>query len=172
MTASFWKAIEQIPGFATDALEWRERLTDCWGEARSYLSKTSRFAEQVGCPSPGGEHCPRRVVRHQDGTIRAICGDPQRLCHALDLRNDDIPILELDRRKLLADIETALVITPAADPKRKAAVIHLGDHEIGAGRRFPCSLRLRAGSPRFRPRTSWTSIGAICPSPCSFPRCT
>jgi len=142
MTTSFWKTIKQIPDLATDTLDWRERLTDCWDEARRYLSKTSRFAEQIGCPSPGGEHCPRRVVRHPDGTIRAVCGDPARLCKTLTLQAKHIRIREIDRRKLVADIAAALAITPATDPRDGAGVFHLGDHAIGAGRGFPVFVSL------------------------------
>lgn len=137
MTAAFWKTIELIPGLATDTLDWRERLPDCWADAKRYLPETSRLTEQVGCPSPGGEHCPRRVVRHSDGTIRAVCGDPGRLCKTLNLRVAHIRIRELDRRRLIADIAAALSITPAAASNVGTGVVHLGDHAISAGRGFP-----------------------------------
>lgn len=144
MTTAFWKTIEEIPGLATDRREWRLRLQDCWPQAKAYLAKTSRFVEQIDCPSPGGEHCPRRVVRHPDGTIHAVCGDPEQLCKSLDLTPDDIKIRELDYRRLFADIASALDLVASKHVQRSVRIVHVGDHAVAAGRAFPVFASLAA----------------------------
>ena len=62
-------------------------------------------------PVPGGAGCPRRVVRHDDGSIRAVCGDSPKVCDDLDLTRDDIAILGLDRPKLIRAIAVALSLS-------------------------------------------------------------
>lgn len=137
MTLPFWTTIERIPGHATDTREWRSGLVDCWDEAQRYLSRISKFADRIDCPWPGGENCPRRIVRHEDGSFRAVCSDPAGLCDPLDVTHEDVRIRELDRRKLFADVAAALDLTVTAPPERQASLLHIGDHQLSAGRKFP-----------------------------------
>ena len=146
MTSTFWTTIERTPGYATDTREWRSSLVDCWDVAQLYLSKISKFADHIECPWPGGENCPRRVVRHEDGSFRAVCSDPTRLCDSLDITRDEIHIRELDRRKLFADVAAALDLAMTAPPERQASLLHIGDHQLAAGRSFPVFAAL--SSPR------------------------
>ena len=145
-TAPFWTTIEAVPGLATDRLDWRSKLGESWRKAKPYLVETPRLVSAVGCPSPGGEHCPRRVVRHADGSIRAVCGDPERLCRPLDLAERDIRIFEVDRPKLFGDLAAALSLTRPARWAETGHVMHLGDHDVSAGRGFPVFVSL--ASPR------------------------
>lgn len=146
MTSAFWRTIERVPGHATDTRDWKVDLTDCWTQVERYLPETSKYAERIDCPWPGGEHCPRHVVRHAGGSVRAVCSDPGRLCETLDINSDDIRIRELDRRRLFADIATALGLVVSTAPSRGAALLHIGDHAIAAGRSFPVFAALT--SPR------------------------
>ena len=146
MTATFWTTIERIPGHATDTREWRSGLVDCWDVAQRYLSKISKFTDRIDCPWPGGENCPRRVVRHEDGSFRAVCNDPAGLCGSLDIDRDDIQIRELDRRKLFADMAMALDLAVTATPAGQDSLVHIGDHRVAAGRNFPVFAAL--SSPR------------------------
>ena len=70
----FWKALDEIPEATTDRREWAQRLGDDWSVAAAYLKSTGRLVREIACPSPGGEGCPRKVVRHTDGRFRAVCG--------------------------------------------------------------------------------------------------
>lgn len=146
MTSAFWRTIERVPGHATDTRDWKTDLRDCWAQAEHYLPETSKYAERIDCPWPGGEHCPRHVVRHAGGSVRAICSDPGRLCETLDISPDDIRIRELDRRRLFADIAATLGLVVSTAPSRKAFLLHIGDHAIAAGRGFPVFAALT--SPR------------------------
>ncbi len=146
MTLSFWTTVERIPGHATDTREWRSSLVDCWASAQRYLSTISKFADRIDCPWPGGENCPRRIVRHEDGSFRAVCSDPAGLCDSLDVTRDDIRIREIDRRKLFADVAAALGLTVAAPPERQTSLLHIGDHQLATGRKFPVFAAL--SSPR------------------------
>jgi len=146
MTSAFWRTIERVPGHATDTRDWKVDLTDCWTQVERYLAETSKYAERIDCPWPGGEHCPRHVVRHAGGSVRAICSDPGRLCENLDIGPDDIRIRELDRCRLFADIATVLGLVAPAKPSRRAVLLHIGDHAIAAGRSFPVFAAL--ASPR------------------------
>ena len=146
MTLNLWTKIERISGHATDTREWRSGMIDCWDAAQRYLPKTSKLTDRIDCPWPGGEHCPRLVVRHQDGSFRAVCGDPTGLCESLDITRDEIQIRELDHRKLFADIATALKLDVTDVPVRHVSPLHVGDHYITAGRSFPVFAAL--SSPR------------------------
>ena len=53
---------------------------------------------------------------------------------------DDIRIRELDRRRLFADIATALGLVASAAFARGAALLHIGDHAIAAGRSFSVAM--------------------------------
>ena len=144
MTQAFWKTIEAVPDFATDRRDWQARFGDCWALAERYLKQTSRFVEQVDCPFPGGENCPRQVIQHGDGGVRAVCSDPGRMCDALDLTLDDIKLTALDRRKLLADMARAFGLAPPASLTTKDCVVHIGDRAIAAGVGFPVFACLKS----------------------------
>ncbi|MEL6312310.1 MAG: hypothetical protein AAFQ17_08125, partial [Pseudomonadota bacterium] len=144
MTTLFWTTLEQIPGRATDTREWQDWLGANWSFARRYLKRTGQQVRRMKCPYSGGEHCPRTVVQHSDGSVRAVCSDPAGLCDALDLSIEDIRIRELDVPLLLADIATALSVTPTPDRKAEPRLLHLGDHMIAAGRGVPVFASLAA----------------------------
>ena len=146
MTSTFWTTIERVPGHTTDTRDWQSGLVNCWDAAQRYLAKLSKFADRIDCPWPGGENCPRRVIRHEDGSFRAVCGDPAVVCESLDINRDEIQIRELDRRKLFADVATALDLAVTALPARQASLLHIGDHQVAAGKSFPVFAAL--SSPR------------------------
>ena len=77
----FWRAVEDLPGCAESLLDWKDALADDFEAASFLLRKTGTLAARVGCPSPGGVDCPRRVVRHGDGSIVAVCGNQPAECH-------------------------------------------------------------------------------------------
>ena len=81
--SKFWKTLDALTDAATDRREWASLLGDEFGcvvvnESGCPLPlvrSTGTPATSIACPSPGGEGCPRRVVHHDDGTFRAVCGD-------------------------------------------------------------------------------------------------
>jgi hypothetical protein len=141
-TTRFWKSLDGLTDAATDAREWRARLGPEWLVAAPLLRSTGGLARSIACPSPGGTGCPRRVVRHDDGSIRAVCGESPRICDDLDLARDDIAILRLDRPKLIRAIAVALSLSLSERPAatNAGAVIEIGTHEVHAGRGFPVFL--------------------------------
>ena len=70
----FWQALEDLPGCAESLLDWQDAIGDEFDPVSFLLRKTGALAARVGCPSPGGADCPRRIVRHGDGSIVAVCG--------------------------------------------------------------------------------------------------
>jgi hypothetical protein len=96
----FWRALEILPRPAAERLEWRRLLGDEWSIAEPLLRQTGALVERVWCPSPSGVDCPRRVIRHDDGRIVAVCGDEPRNCDTISLTLEDIVVLELDVRRL------------------------------------------------------------------------
>lgn len=142
-----WKTLDALPDAASDQRDWVVRLGDEWSAAAPLLRRTGRLAEFVNCPSPGGADCPRRVVRHPDGRIRAVCGERPAVCDSLDLTKDDIAILALDRAKLAAAITKALTLADGASPPPSSAVFSVGRHDVYAGRGIAVFLALPG--PRF-----------------------
>src|SRR5665213_3616645 len=67
MAPRFWKALDDIPGAASDGRDWKTRLGEEFEAVSRYLRRTGEIATSVDCPSPGGDGCPRRVVRLRGG---------------------------------------------------------------------------------------------------------
>ncbi len=139
-TTRFWKSLDELPGGETDAREWAARLDEEWPIAAPLLRRTGAFATSIACPSPAGDGCPRRVVRHDDGSIRAVCGETPKFCDDLDLARDDIAILGLDRPKLIKAIAVALSLLERRAAPGAGSVIEIGMHDVHAGRGFPVFL--------------------------------
>ena len=139
----FWRSLQSIPGAATSRFEWQVLLGKEWSATAPVLRATGALVARVRCPSPGGDGCPRRVVRHRDGRIVAVCGDPEGQCDTIDLTLDDIVVHELDLEKLadalcrLLDLERELQPLSFAGPAWQ-----VGWYEPVAGQRFAMVLVL------------------------------
>lgn len=138
----FWKALDEVPGAATDRLEWTDVLGAEWRDIEPYLNSTGRRTTSVMCPYPGGDGCPRRVVTGANGAIRAVCGSRPRMCDALDLKAADVTILALDRAKLLRDLSRTLDAEPADRLSGAGRVMLVGRHALAAGLASPILLTL------------------------------
>ncbi len=79
-----WKALDEFADAAAGRWEWQATLGAEFASVEYLLRKASR-ARELPCPSPGGAGYPRRVVRHANGSIRAVCGDRPKACADLDL---------------------------------------------------------------------------------------
>lgn len=139
----FWKALDDVPGHATDALDWRQRLGDEFGLVKRYLRPTGEIVEAVDCPSPGGDGCPRHVVHLSAGRLRAVCGCSPSVCETVDLAGDDIAVLLVDRVRLAVDLVAAL--GGIADPlvPDRGLVKEIGQYAVAAGLSAPILLVTR-----------------------------
>ncbi|WP_372922930.1 hypothetical protein [Roseovarius sp.] len=146
-TTKFWKTLDELTDAATDRREWRAQLGDGWDRLSPLLTSTGSLAMSVSCPSPGGEDCPRRIVRHDDGSIRAICGDRPKACRDLDLVKDDIVVLRLDRVKLASAVARAFQLANVPKRLEKADVFQIGSQNVFAGRGFPVFLCVPGPQP-------------------------
>lgn len=146
--SKFWKALDALTDAATDRREWASLLGEEFGcvvvdEPNCPLPlvrSTGTLATSISCPSPGGEGCPRRIVHHDDGAIRAVCGDSPKVCADLDLNKNDIMVYGLDRVGLARSIASAFDLSnrPASFDRRP--VFRIGSHDVFAGRGFPVFL--------------------------------
>ncbi len=136
----FWNALDALTDAATDRREWIGLLGDDFARVTPLLRPTGTLAASIACPSPGGEGCPRRIVHHDDGSIRAVCGDSPKACNDLDLSRDDLTIFGLDRVCLARAVAKALGLSniPANFDHRR--VFRIGSHDVFAGRGFPVFL--------------------------------
>jgi hypothetical protein len=135
-----WRALETLPRAAAERLEWRRLLGDEWPVAEPLLRQTGALVERVWCPSPGGSDCPRRVIRHDDSRIVAVCGDDPRNCDTISLTLEDIAVLELDVGKLAQALAKPLGLRPAASWILKPDILELGMHQVTAGQGVPVLL--------------------------------
>jgi hypothetical protein len=135
-----WRALEALPGLAAERLEWLRLVGDEWPIVEPLFRQTGALVDRVWCPSPGGPDCPRRVIRHDDDRIVAVCGDQPRNCDTLSLSLDDIAVLELDVRRLAAALAQPLGLS--SDPRwvQEPDVLQLGMHEVAAGLGVPVML--------------------------------
>ena len=138
----FWKALDDFADAAASRWEWQATLGAEFESVEHLLRKAGRVRE-LPCPSPGGAGCPRHVVCHADGSIRAICGDQPKACADLDLDADDIAILRVDRSDLARRIARALGVSPHEQGRGTTGpVTRIGVHDVYAGRGFPVFLAL------------------------------
>lgn len=141
MTSSkFWKTLDELVEAATDRREWQLRLGDEWDRVSSLLTSTGSLATSIACPSPGGDGCPRRVVRHDDGSFRAICGDRPKACRDSNLSKDDVRVMRLDRGKLASVVARAFGLANVPRRFEQAEVTNIGAHDLFAGRSVPFFL--------------------------------
>jgi hypothetical protein len=138
----FWKALDEIPEAATDRREWAQRLGDDWLVAAAYLKSTGRLVREVACPSPGGEGCPRKVIRHPDGRLRAVCGARPGECDPLDLTLEDVTCLALDRAKLAVAVAAILDAGEEAGQQSDGTAVVVGSHAVAAGVAIPVVLAI------------------------------
>lgn len=129
----FWRALADLPGARTDRRDWQARLGDEFRWVSTYLRSTGTLVRSVDCPSPGGDHCPRRVIANADGTYRAVCQSPEVGCETLTLTKADIAVLIFDRRRLLEDLARLFEVQATGIRTEPAPAIVLGKHEIAAG---------------------------------------
>lgn len=148
----FWKALDDFSDAAASRWEWTATIGNEFASVKHLLKQAGRVRE-LPCPSPGGAGCPRRVIHHADGSIRAVCGDRPRACAHLDLDADDIAILRVDRTDLAKRIARALGVSPHQPGRGTTGpVTRIGTHDIYAGRGFPVFLALPGPSADADPR--------------------
>ncbi len=140
----FWRALDDIPGHATDMRDWRQRLGDEFGLVKRYLRRTGEIVEAIDCPSPGGDGCPRHVVHLPAGRLRAVCGCSPSLCDTVELTGDDIAVLCVDYAVLAQDLAGALGIRAPAPSMMRNAVIRIGQWGEVAGATAPALIALSA----------------------------
>jgi hypothetical protein len=136
----FWKALDELPGTEADHREWSERLGPEFAVARRYLRKTGKHATAMDCPSPGGDGCPRAVIKLRTGRFRAVCRSVAGQCDALDLTVMDVSIFGLDRRHLYDDLGSIFCTSPSGSPVGPGRVVLLGEHAVAAGMAAPVFL--------------------------------
>jgi hypothetical protein len=153
--SKFWKALDALIDSATDRREWAIMLGDEFGCVvidepgcnLPVVRSIGTFATSTACPSPGGEGCPRRIVRHEDGSIRAVCGDSPKACADLDLNKTDIMVFALDRAALARGIADALALSDRPASFDRRTVFRIGSHNISAGHGFPVFLTVPGPLP-------------------------
>ena len=99
----FWKTLRLVRGGATSRYDWAYLLEDEWATVAPLLRSTGTEASRIACPSPAGEHCPRRV-RHWKGSIVAVCSDPEFDCEDVELTREDLAVLEVDVGRLAGSL--------------------------------------------------------------------
>ena len=136
----FWKALDDVPGAATDIRDWQIRLGEEFPFACRYLRRTGQLAEAIDCPSPGDNGCPRGVVKIPSGGFRAVCRSRSGRCDSVELQPDDVAISVLDRAKLVSVLRAAFEMTGAKLPHHTGRVIRLGDYAVAPGLSAPVLL--------------------------------
>lgn len=129
----FWKSLDELPGVATDRRAWTARLGTEFALAARYLRKTGDLATAIECPSPGGDGCPRNVIKLPAGGYRAVCRSSTGRCDPVDVTASDLGILSLDDQRLHTELAAAFLIPPSSCPPDRGRVVHLGEHGVAAG---------------------------------------
>jgi len=101
------QSLESIPDQCAVLAEWSEWLGNDTATFRTaFLRKTGQDASSYPCPRECG--CAHRVVKHDDGSIVAVCDcDPHR-CDDITLDAADLAVYELNWQKLGRALTAAL----------------------------------------------------------------
>jgi len=130
--------LDELPKQTTERLEWRQGLGDEWPMVEPLLRHTGRVVQAVACPFPSGDGCPRRVVRHGDGRVVAVCGERPQRCEAITLEQDDIEALELNAVSFSDLLRRVLAL---GEPRESAATLFpIGTLGVRAGFGLPVLL--------------------------------
>jgi hypothetical protein len=136
----FWKTLRLVRGGATSRYDWAYLLQDEWPTVAPLLRSTGTEASRIACPSPAGEHCPRRVRRWK-GTIVAVCSDPEFDCEDVEVTREDLTVLEVDVGRLAGSLCRLLNCEPDLRPLHFAERTWcIGWYEPIAGERFTLCL--------------------------------
>jgi hypothetical protein len=103
---------------------------------------TGRLAREIACPSPGGDGCPRKIVKHADGRFRAVCGNRPVECDPVDLTRDEVTCVTLDRAKLAAAVGAMLDAEQDSGAPGNGAAIVVGSHGVAVGVGIPIVLMI------------------------------
>ncbi|WP_270934344.1 hypothetical protein [Falsiroseomonas oryzae] len=136
----FWKALDALPGAATDRRDWTTRLGAELPLAQTFLRATGRRVTAIDCPSPGDDGCPRAVIKSAGGALRAVCRSATGRCDPLDLQPVDTDILQVDFVRLRHALAAAFDVQMAGAPPASNRVALLGEHAIAAGVAAPVML--------------------------------
>ena len=136
----FWTALDALPDAATDRRDWTIRLDVEFAWAKTFLRATGRRATAIDCPSPGGEGCPRGVIRTADGGFRAVCRSAVGRCDPVALADVDLDFLELDTRRLRHALVVALTLRQEPPHPPAGSAIMVGRYAVVAGVSAPVVL--------------------------------
>lgn len=142
MATKIWAAIEAIPSAGATRKHWEVISGTEWSALSPLLRATGVEAETIPCfeVQPGG--CIRRIVRHSADNIRAACGEPAALCKSEKLTAAEVEALAIDRVRLVQSLGQVLGLDGANTPRHDQRLVHLGTHNVSAGRGFPVFLIL------------------------------
>ena len=143
---NFWETLDLLADTSLPEVEWRGGHPDEWPFIRPLLKGTGKAAATIACPSPAGEHCPRRVIELPDGRLVAECQDTPAACKRLDLTAQCVAISKLDRGKFAAMVCKALGLAVSAKKVSPDGVFHVGDRQVAAGRGVPVFALFQGGS--------------------------
>ena len=142
MATKIWRAIEAIPSAGATRKHW-EVMSGSDGSALSpLLRQTGLEAETIPCFKVQAGGCIRRIVRHSVDNIRAACSEPGGLCKSEKMTAAEVELLALDRVRLVQALGQALGLDGADTPRSGQRVLHLGTHNVSAGKGFPVFLVL------------------------------
>lgn len=146
----FWSACETLIGPAAVEAEWRQHAGGDYEAARVFLRPVQEPATSYPCLREPRCACYHRIVRHDDGSIVAVCRCQPRRCDTIQLTEADIVVYELNRTALCAAIADVLSLQPAqAEVPGLPWAVRIGFDSPCAGYRFPVYLIITQQLDRF-----------------------
>lgn len=120
--------------------------------ALGFFRTLRELSDTYPCPTPGGEGCPRRVVRRANGDIVAVCGGSPKECDTIPLRPEDLLVYEFDPKRFSDRLAQSFEFRLACEPLRdNGDVWQAGFLPNGARNGRPVFLILNSGGSRFAP---------------------
>ncbi len=137
----FWSACETLIGPAAVEAEWKQHAGDNYEAARVFLRPLQDPATSYPCSREPRCACCHRIVRHDDGSIVAVCRCQPRRCDTIQLAEADIVVYELNRTALFAAVADVMSLQPAQpDVPSLPWATRVGFDSPCAGYRFPVYL--------------------------------
>jgi len=111
-----WTFLDSLPFNSASMLQWNRILTDCPQAAdfkKHFLALTKDKVDSIPCNADCDFTCPRRIVRHSDDDIVALCdeGEPE-----LQVSRSDLLVYQLKQSTINRALCSALAISFKESP--------------------------------------------------------
>jgi hypothetical protein len=124
--SKFWRCLEGLRGLVAVPAVWRARLDGEFDAVRGAFLKVRPDATAMSIPCPHECGCAHEVIRHEDGSIVGVCRCESWSCDDIELKEEDLVLLELNWSRLGRAVAAAFRCEPREARLGVPGVVQVG----------------------------------------------